>query len=323
MNAAERQDMIARARAVPIEDEVARRGIALKRASTVERVGQCPVCGGTDRFGINVRKQVFNCRGCEKRGDVIALVQYLDDVGFTDAIRLLAGEPVPNRPARIAPRPAPVDDETRRQRARAGTLWQEAKPVVLTLADQYLLQTRKLDVPHELLADGETLRFHPNCPFGEKRYPCLLALWRAIAGDEPVAITRTALTPDAQKIGRMSLGPTAGAAVKLTPDVDVSYGLHIAEGLETGLAAMMRGFVPMWVTGNAGIRHFPVLAGIDCLSVIVDNDKPDQNGRRAGPDAAAECVSRWTAAGREVLLVKPIMLGFDMADITRRETGDG
>jgi hypothetical protein len=38
-----------RARNVPIEDEIARRGIYLTGHGK-ERMGPCPVCGGTDRF---------------------------------------------------------------------------------------------------------------------------------------------------------------------------------------------------------------------------------------------------------------------------------
>ena len=47
------------------------RGIKLR--GKVERVGPCPNCGGHDRFAINIRKQVWNCRGCHKGGDRIAL----------------------------------------------------------------------------------------------------------------------------------------------------------------------------------------------------------------------------------------------------------
>src|SRR5262249_7010797 len=40
-------------------------------------------------------EQVFNCRGCGVGGDVITLVQHLDGLDFTSAIRLLTGEPSP------------------------------------------------------------------------------------------------------------------------------------------------------------------------------------------------------------------------------------
>ena len=87
---------IAKARAVPIEREIERRGIKLR--GRVERVGPCPVCGGDDRFGINTTKGVWNCRGCGKGGDVIELVQHLDGVDFKTACTTLAGEapPKPN-----------------------------------------------------------------------------------------------------------------------------------------------------------------------------------------------------------------------------------
>jgi DNA primase len=82
---------IERARAVPIEDMISARGIKLRR-SGAELVGPCPRCGGTDRFAINIRKQVFNCRECEEGGDIIKFVQFLDGVDFREAIETLAGE---------------------------------------------------------------------------------------------------------------------------------------------------------------------------------------------------------------------------------------
>jgi CHC2 zinc finger len=84
----------AKARAVRIENEVARRGINL-RIQGAEHVGACPHCGGDDRFAINTNKQVFNCRGCGARGGVIALVEFLDGCDFKAACATLAGDPPP------------------------------------------------------------------------------------------------------------------------------------------------------------------------------------------------------------------------------------
>ena len=73
-----RADLLERARGVRLEDEIAHRGIKLRRQGS-ELIGPCPRCGGADRFGINIRKQVFNCRGCgASGGDTIALVRFLD-----------------------------------------------------------------------------------------------------------------------------------------------------------------------------------------------------------------------------------------------------
>jgi DNA primase len=68
-----------------IEDEIARRGIKLSGRGH-EHCGPCPVCGGTDRFSINTKKQVFYCRVCNVGGDVIALVQHIDGCDFKTAI---------------------------------------------------------------------------------------------------------------------------------------------------------------------------------------------------------------------------------------------
>ena len=78
------------AKATPIESEIGRRGYQLKRQGP-ELVGPCPVCGGTDRFAVHTRKQCWQCRGCQKGGDVISLVQHLDGIEFPAAIEVLTG----------------------------------------------------------------------------------------------------------------------------------------------------------------------------------------------------------------------------------------
>lgn len=88
------QARIDRARAVPIEDEIARRGIKLSGRGH-ERAGPCPKCGGTDRFSISTKKGVFNCRGCGAKGDVLDFVQWHDGMSFNQACESLAGEPPP------------------------------------------------------------------------------------------------------------------------------------------------------------------------------------------------------------------------------------
>ena len=105
---------IERARAVRLEDEIVSRGLKLRRAGT-ELIGPCPVCNkGTDRFSINVRKQIWNCRKCGVGGDVIKLVQHLDGCDFAAAIATLAGNTI--RPA-PRPKPAPAQRDERRRRA--------------------------------------------------------------------------------------------------------------------------------------------------------------------------------------------------------------
>jgi DNA primase len=87
----EHEDWVQRARAVPIDAEIQRRGIKLRRVGA-ECVGPCPKCGGDDRFGINIKKGVFNCRGCGAKGDIIDFVQFLDGVDFNTACTQLTGQ---------------------------------------------------------------------------------------------------------------------------------------------------------------------------------------------------------------------------------------
>jgi putative DNA primase/helicase len=103
---------------VRIEAEVARRGIKLN--GTKDRSGPCPLCGGEDRFSINVKKGVWNCRGCGVGGDVIKLVEHLDGVSFLEACEKLAGEPPPKKtngrdrtawPHKIVAAQFPYEDE--------------------------------------------------------------------------------------------------------------------------------------------------------------------------------------------------------------------
>jgi hypothetical protein len=167
----------------------------------------------------------------------------------------------------------------------------------------------------ELLPGDDALRFHPSCPFGSASSPCLIGLFRDIRTNAPKAIHRTALKAGGFKVDRKAMGPISGCAIKLTPDEDVEHGLTIGEGIETTLAGMQLGFKPAWAAGSSdGIKAFPVLPGIEALTILVDADLPDKNDKRPGPEAAVECSRRWTAAGCEVRRVIP-RPGRDMADL--------
>ena len=114
----------------------------------------------------------------------------------------------------------------------------------------------------------------------------------------------------------MSLGGAGRPGIiRLSPDDEVLTGLHIAEGLETALSAMMMDFRPMWATGSAGtMAKFPVLDGIECLTIFADNDSEKQIQAGKQRSRAAQ---RWRAARREVLVFEPLEPG-DLNDIVRR-----
>jgi Toprim domain len=187
-------------------------------------------------------------------------------------------------------------------------IWNAGRDVGGTPAARYLTR-RKLVLPEGV--SKRAIRFHPTCPFGHDRQPAMIGLFRDIESNEPRAIHRTALTPDGDKIGRKMLGRKSGAAIKLTADEDVTTSIAIGEGIETTLGGMLLGFVPAWALGDAGgIASFPVLSGVETLTIFVDCDVSG-----TGQRCAIEGSRRWTTAGRQVFRVVPIKKGADLADI--------
>jgi Toprim domain/CHC2 zinc finger len=304
-------DMIDRARAVRIEDETARRGIKL--VGKVDRCGPCPVCGGHDRFGVNTKKQLWNCRGCGKGGDVIALVRFLDGCDFREAVECLTGEraSVP-RQAREPP-PAKIiatDDREARALMSAKQIVSEMVPILGTPGERYLRDVRKIDTSAiaDVLERADAIGWHPAVYFNEpdhaqhgRKLGAIIAIMTDALTAEPTgSISRTYLAPHSVKIGKAkTLGSPMGI-VRLTPDDEVLEGLHLAEGIETALAGMSIGLRPMWSTGSSGLMaNFPVLAGVEAITVVVDHDLSG-----AGERAAREAEARWLAAGREVNLFR-------------------
>jgi putative DNA primase/helicase len=298
-------ETLTRARAVRVVSEIHRRGIRLRRSGH-ELVGPCPVCGGRDRFALHTVKNTFVCRRCPAGGGVIDLVMHLDAVSFAEAVAILTdGRRTASPPPIVtAVPPAMSPAEAHRWAMR---IWDEAAPIAGTVAERYLIETRRLVLPAGV--SPRVLRFHPRCRFGREHLPCLLALYHDIRTDAPRAIMRTALTPDARKIDRKALGPVGGAAVKLSDDADVSLALAVGEGLETTLAGLMRGFSPAWALGCAdAIGALPVLPGVEALTVLAETGDGGKNAR-----AIEACAARWIAAGREVFTVTSL-IGDDMND---------
>ncbi|MCJ2138399.1 toprim domain-containing protein [Methylobacterium sp. J-026] len=191
-------------------------------------------------------------------------------------------------------------------------LWDEGQPPTASPVERYFAR-RRLGVPP---ARQDVLRYHPRCPFAGNRTPAMVALVRNVITNAPQAIHRTALSLDGQKIqvggkDRLALASIRDGAVKLTADEDVTTCLGIGEGIETTLSLQGLpefGASPVWSVLNAGgITSFPVLSGIECLWIAVDDDP-------AGRGASELCADRWRRAGREVFLVRATAEGDDIND---------
>ncbi|MBK3823964.1 PriCT-2 domain-containing protein [Paraburkholderia aspalathi] len=164
------------------------------------------------------------------------------------------------------------------------------------------LESRQCMLPP---VDGD-LRFdpagrHPSDYTG----PCLVALVTDILTGVPISLHRTWVNSDGNKAdvdpSRLLLGGhrKAGGAIRLWPDEAVTHGLAIAEGIETALS-LARVFQPVWALIDAGnLSKFPPLAGVDALTVAVDDDA-------AGAKAADTCAERWAVVDRDISLVEAI-----------------
>jgi hypothetical protein len=302
-------DLIEAARRTRIEDILERYGVRLR--GKIDRCGPCPVCGGDDRFGANTKKQVFNCRQCGAKGDVIALTQFLDDCDFATAIETLSGESAQQREIKHPAPERPRDDDEQNKRIAAAIL-KGVSPLRDTPGETYLRTIREIDIDAivDVLERVDAIGWNPQVYFNKpghhldgKYLGAIIATMTDPVTAEPTgAISRTYLAPDGSKVGKAKTLGSPRGIVRLSLDEDVLEGLFLAEGIETALTGMANfGFQPIWATGDRMLMaDFPVLSGIEALTVIADNDKSG-DGEKAARDAEA----RWLAAGREVRVFLP------------------
>jgi putative DNA primase/helicase len=241
-------------------------------------------------------------------GDLLHLIAHTHGVGIGDAIKIakrdFLGQSIirsaPSRSASQASRQDTVDEAKTAKVVDAARLWSDAVPLPGTLGERYFIEHRGLDVRllHPL---DHALRWHQgiNAVIG--------LMTNAVTG-EPTGVQRIFLRPDGNNVvitdehGRkrkkkMMLG--RHGVVRLSPDDEVTMGLGIVEGIEDGLAVMLSDWPDIWAAmGTSGVRSFPVLSGIEMLTVFADADT-------AGEEAAQACLYRWLAAGREARVVAP------------------
>jgi putative DNA primase/helicase len=215
--------------------------------------------------------------------------------------------------------PAQNDDV---RRARALATFAEGVLIEGTICEIYL--QRRLGRPLPRISD---VRFHPQCVRrlngAIERRPALVALLRDVRSNEPRALHRIFLRADGSdrlrdEMAKSTLSPARGAVVKLTPDHEVTLGLGIIEGLEKGAALLSIGWSPIWCTvGQATMRTFPVLNGIETLTIFADHDLERRHGKRLirpGQDSARECALRWSDAGIETIIHTPVKADADWGD---------
>lgn len=261
------------AHAMPMAELVDRLQIAGLVRTGGELVGPCPGCGGKDRFSINPRKGVINCRVCNTKGDQIELVRLVLGMSFVDALEWLAGPRQELTPAQLAEqRRRAAEAERRRQevadaaRGRsiraAREIWFATQPAEGTAVRGYM-ERRGID--RALLPDlPVTMRFDPAAKYvipveGERdRWqtihvgPAMVAAVVDATG-RVTAVHRTwidldqpkgkLILPDPRKEGetlpsKKVLGSKKGGSIRLNIQKHATT-MIMAEGIETTLSALI------------------------------------------------------------------------------------
>lgn len=305
---------LAVARGVRTIDALPMLGINHLKREGLELVGPDPRTGqGRDRFQVNSRTGKWICR-TENRGgaDAISLVMFVLGCSFVEAVRFLAGQSNVRPIRQQLPAPAPRAENDTYTLDLAARIWRET----VELPPQAIDYFAKRGIDITVLADHGGLRFDLECPWERENKPCIIGRFTTVIGTEQRGIWRRPVTGEKPK----TLGPMAGCVIRLWPDEEVTTGLVLAEGIETALAAatgrthggtLLR---PAWAAGCAGnMASFPVLPGIESLTLIVDHD-----GNGAGERAAEQCARRWIKAGREVELLIPNQVGADFNDLIKK-----
>ena len=193
-------------------------------------------------------------------------------------------------------------------------LWSEARTVTVADPAGRYLAGRCCPLP-----GGHAVRFHPRIYHWQerRRFPAMVALITDIATCRPISLHFTFLKPDGSdkadidKPRLLMTGHSSRGVVRLCPDDEVTMGIIIGEGIETCLTAMLE-FGAVWSCLDAGgIKAFPVLPGIEGITVLIDNDN-------AGADAFEAVRERYNAAGVEVIGIKiDGASGTDLNDLVR------
>ena len=205
------------------------------------------------------------------------------------------------------------------------TIWENANDPRGTPVEEYLEKTRGINLKY-----FNDIRYtESKLPLSLQRdhvdahmdYAVMVALYRDIKTDEPVAIHRTYLVQAYNEegeggwvaYGKVNLGSIKNAVIKLTPDTDVYSTLYIAEGIETALTGLVKGFAPVWAMGSSmGLSNFDPLPHINDLTIFADNDD-------AGIKSAENCAKKWLKEGKEVAIFKAVTKGSDLNDELLKE----
>lgn len=284
-------------------------GVSLKSYAEGEHRAPCPKCAiikhraGDDALAVKIDEKGFQlkCHRCSPPWVAFGFYERRPGKAARSVVKANIQAPLEL---------SAHDKKRERDQAYVLKVLGEAHPAADTIVAAYL-RGRSISIM------PPCVRHHPALKHTElkRTFSAMVLPFRYIHSNAVVGLHRTYLAADGSgKItegkARKMLGVSKGAALKLTPNDAIEQGLAIAEGIETALSMMQAGF-PIWALGCAdNIKEFPVLAGIECLTIFSDPDP-------AGMAAAEACAQRWANAGQEARILFPKSSKQDWNDWTR------
>jgi putative DNA primase/helicase len=280
--------------------------------------------------------------------DGINLLCWVNDWDTSQAYKVLAhylGLDLKDKNKLSLPKPA-----LEKQPATRPTVWNETVIEELNLwwdQDWVPLKESKLAVRYfqnrgidpECLPGPQVMRYKSKLQLGKSRrlHPALISLVKRpgnTAAGKAVGLHKIYLEPDGSKLKidkpkRMSPaiyeGAYTGASVRLYP-ADQRI-LAVTEGIETAIAVRQATGLPVWAALNTGMmRNFEPPGHVDQLVIYADHDtpKPDPISQQmkefgAGEEAARALQERLTAAGVQVIILKPEKADTDWNDVLLAE----
>lgn len=305
-----------------LHDALAAAGIALRRWTPGTQRLPCPACnkpGDRDALAVTLGgggAQWFCHRLCSLKG------------GWTPREHLrrqkeIFGKSLPEnrpkgRPTGFASETGAATGMSPRETLapESRKFWSGSLPITTDSPPGRYLRGRLCALP------PNDVRWHPAAwhRFERREMPAMVALITDIVTREAISLHFTFLKPDGSgkaDIERPRLylaGHKKCGVVRLHRDEAVEQGIILGEGIETCLSYALE-FAPIWATLDAGnLGNFPVLPGIEGVTVLVDHDK-------AGEGAFAKLRDRYYAAGfrhrLDIIRVQAATAGHDINDIAR------
>lgn len=238
-----------------------------------EWVGPCPKCGGEDRFAIDTRQQVFLCRKCDGRGDVVSLVRWMRGLTLPAALDWILGpeqdlpaEERAERRRRSEANQAKLEARAAREREEAmraaRKIWGERQDPEGGPVRGYL--ERRGFSARLLPQIPQSIGYHPALPYMVStatgwaevhRGPAMIAAIQA-PDRTVIGLHRTWIDlgqpkgkaelqgPDGRPLkAKKTLGAKKGGVIRLRTPREFDT-IVMAEGIETTLTAMVSGLYP-------------------------------------------------------------------------------